>query len=238
MRVGIFSQTAGNPHRVERILTSLAEKDVSDVYFLGNLIGPYATNGDDSREVPVLEEEDRESITQFQEFYRRKVFKFLLGIRGMNEEHYLARRNGVINQDDDYAYFLKTFASRNYFCKENPEFSYGLTSDGFNLLERGLTPTPDLERSSDRLRRMLYSAKKIDNKTKLLFVGINRDRSLLRVTSETPLEECLEQRIYAQESRDLRLIDSKLTGVIVSPSSILTGYAVFDEKTNMVEFFD
>jgi hypothetical protein len=244
MRIGIFSQTAGNSYRAGRILSLLAEKNVTDVYCLGNLIGPSyiprksLKTGKSSRtsKTPRLREEDKETIEKFKEFFDKKTFRIFMGICGANEDSYLMRRGYASNGDDELAEVLARFIPKNYFYQQSEDLAYGFTSSGFAPEERALKPRNDLIENSERLKRIFHSAQKLNPAVKIVFVGRNRDRSILRLTNDSPIIDSLERRIYGPESINLSPYDPNILGAVISPSSLLSGYGIFDR--DKIEFFN
>ena len=238
MSIGIFSQTAGDSYRADRILSSLAEKNVTDVYCLGNLIGPsYIPRKPlKTNKAPKLKEEDQETIAKFKDFYDRRAFRILSGIQGINENTYLTRRGDTKNNDNQFVEVLSRFVPNNYFYQQSENLAYGFTSRGFILSDRELKITNDLTKSSDRLKNILHSAQKLNPTAKIVFVGRNRDRSILRLNHDSPIIDSLEKRVYGPESISLLPYGSNLLGAIISPSSLLRGYCIFDK--DKIEFFD
>jgi hypothetical protein len=240
MKIGVFSQTVGNPQRTDRILNALKQQEVSHVYFLGDLINRVSSAEQaGARRMSMLATGDKRTIEIFDRHVHSGNFKSVIGLRGPNEDFYLRTRDLNRDEEETYATFLERFYHNNSFLLDDGGLAYAFTSTGFTPEERTSLKVDydDIDRTSSRLREMLHSAQRLNRSTKVAFVGRTNNRYVLMLNKDSKTDRPnLDEIVVGEREITLPLYDSDFPGVIVAPSTSMYGYCVL--SGNQLKLFE
>jgi hypothetical protein len=236
MKIGVFSQTIGNPQRTDRILNALKQHGVSHVYFLGDLINrvPLVEQAGAKR-TSMLATGDKRTIEIFDRHVHSGNFRSVIGLRGPNEDFYLRTRDPNRDEEETYATFLERFYQHNSFLLDGG-LAYAFTATGFTPEERALGSGCDINESSKRLRGMLHSAQRLNRNTKVAFAGRNENRYVLSLDNHSKTARpILDEIVIGAREINLPLHDPNFVGIIAAPSNPMYGYCVLDG--NQLKFY-